>query len=60
MTNTNAQVLDQAGHVIRGLYAIGNSSASIMGTKYPGAGCTLGPAMTFAYLAVNHIAASED
>ena len=60
VTNTNAQVLDQAGNVIRGLYAIGNSSASIMGTKYPGAGCTLGPAMTFAYLAVNHIAASED
>ncbi|MBA6412074.1 FAD-dependent oxidoreductase [Parahaliea sp. F7430] len=54
LTNANAQVLDEAGEVIRGLYAIGNSAASPMGRYYPGAGATLGPAMTFGFIAANH------
>ncbi|TPX12938.1 uncharacterized protein E0L32_006583 [Thyridium curvatum] len=37
--------------VIEGLYAAGNSSASVMGRTYAGAGATLGPALTFAYIA---------
>ena len=45
------QVLDTARAPIPGLYAIGNSAASSMGRYYPGAGATLGPAMTFAYIA---------
>lgn len=53
--NHNGQVLDINGSPIAGLYAAGNCTASIMGDKYPGAGCTLGPAMTFAYLAGNHL-----
>ena len=56
VTDTHARVLDEEKQPIPGLYAIGNSSASVMGNKYPGAGCTIGPAMTFGYLAANHIA----
>ncbi len=55
-TNHRAQVLDRQHQEIPGLYAIGNSSASPMGRYYPGAGATLGPAMTFAYIAARHIA----
>ncbi|QHG65598.1 FAD-binding protein [Pseudomonas putida] len=59
LTNAQAQVLREDGSVIAGLYAIGNCSASVMGTSYPGAGGTLGPAMTFAYVAANHLAAKR-
>ena len=51
LTNKHAQVVKPDGQVIAGLYAIGNTSASVMGTTYPGAGGTLGPAMTFGYIA---------
>ncbi|WP_336951297.1 FAD-binding protein [Sphingobium aromaticivastans] len=50
-TDEAAHVLDHAGKPIPGLYAIGNNAASVMGPAYPGAGSTLGPAMTFGYLA---------
>ncbi len=53
-TNCEAQVLDEDNQVIEGLYAIGNCSASVMGSKYLGAGATLGPAMIFGYRAVQH------
>lgn len=49
-TNTRAQVLNRDGNAINGLYAIGNCSAAVLPT-YPGPGSTLGPAMTFGYLA---------
>ena len=58
LTNEHAQVLHTNGDVIEGLYAIGNCSSSVMGTSYPGAGSTLGPAMTFGYIAVNHLHAN--
>jgi len=48
-------VVDVEGQPTAGLYAAGNSSASLMGDKYLGAGCTLGPAMTMAYLAAGHM-----
>jgi len=48
-------VLDEAGIPIDGFYAAGNSTSSIMGDKYPGAGCTLGPALTIAYRAAGKI-----
>lgn len=52
LTDREARVLNTQGQVIAGLYCVGNSSASVMGPSYPGAGSTLGPAMTFAYRAV--------
>jgi len=54
LTNASAQVLDTNGKVIKGLYAIGNNSASVTGRYYPGAGATLGPAMTFGFIAAEH------
>ncbi|MCB1614794.1 MAG: FAD-binding protein [Pseudomonadales bacterium] len=51
----NARVLDLEGKPIHGLYAIGNCSAAVLPT-YPGPGSTLGPAMTFGYLAAKDIA----
>lgn len=50
------QVLDVSGQPIPGLYAVGNDRASVMGGNYPGAGITLGPAMTFGYVTARHIA----
>ncbi len=50
-TDARARVLDSAGAPIRGLYACGNDMASVMDGAYPGPGITLGPALTFAYLA---------
>ena len=58
LTNEKAQVLREDGSVVPGLYAAGNSSASVMGHFYPGAGGTLGPAMTFGYIAARHAARS--
>lgn len=58
LTNEHAQVLDKQGAVIDGLYAIGNCAASITGTSYPGAGATLGPAMTFGFIAAEHLCES--
>jgi len=55
LTDLNARVLNVTGQPIGGLYCIGNNSASVMGPAYPGAGSTLGPAMTFAYRAVAHM-----
>ncbi|MES2535540.1 MAG: FAD-dependent oxidoreductase [Pseudomonadota bacterium] len=55
-TDGHSRVLDAGGNAIGGLYAVGNDIASIMGGNYPGAGITLGPALTFGYIAGNHIA----
>jgi 3-oxosteroid 1-dehydrogenase len=56
VTNENAQVLDQQGREIPGLYAAGNSSASVMGHSYAGPGATIGPAMTFGWIAAHVMA----
>lgn len=59
-TDEWARVLDQTGNPICGLYAVGNDASSIMGGHYPGGGITLGPAMTFGYIAANHLAAMSE
>jgi succinate dehydrogenase/fumarate reductase flavoprotein subunit len=50
-TDGRARVLGARGEPIAGLYAAGNDMASIMGGNYPAGGITLGPAMTFGYIA---------
>lgn len=55
-TDARARVLRDDGSVIEGLYAAGNNSASVMGHSYAGAGSTIGPAMTFGYIAGNDLA----
>ena len=50
-TDERARVLRADGTVIAGLYAAGNVSAAVMGRSYAGAGATIGPAMTFGYIA---------
>jgi len=57
-TDTHARVLDEGGRVIAGLYAAGNTTASIMGRSYPGAGGTVGPALCFGFLGAE--AAAKD
>ncbi|MFF3409321.1 3-oxosteroid 1-dehydrogenase [Streptomyces sp. NPDC002742] len=56
-TDARARVLRPDGTVIPGLYAAGNASAAVMGHSYAGAGSTIGPAMTFGYIAALDLAA---
>jgi succinate dehydrogenase/fumarate reductase flavoprotein subunit len=55
-TDEYARVLRDDDSVIAGLYATGNVTAAVMGRSYAGAGATIGPAMTFGYVAAKHIA----
>jgi 3-oxosteroid 1-dehydrogenase len=55
-TDTRARVLRADGSVIDGLYAAGNVSGTVMGHTYAGPGATIGPAITFGYLAALDIA----
>jgi predicted oxidoreductase len=58
-TNAECQVIDQNKKSIEGLFAVGNDAASIMGGNYPGAGITLGPAVTLGYVAAMSIVHSQ-
>ncbi|MFE7516032.1 FAD-dependent oxidoreductase [Streptomyces sp. NPDC057540] len=55
VTDATARVLREDGSAIDGLYASGNVSSAVMGETYPGPGATIGPAMTFSWLAADHI-----
>jgi 3-oxosteroid 1-dehydrogenase len=58
VTDERARVLRPDGSVIPGLYAAGNASSAVMGHTYAGPGATIGPALTFGYLAAEAIANS--
>ena len=53
--NSFAQALDSQNSPIEGLYVVGNDMSSVVSGNYPGAGITLGPAMTFGYIAALHM-----
>ncbi|MGW0945091.1 3-oxosteroid 1-dehydrogenase [Streptomyces sp. NPDC002623] len=57
-TDARARVLRADGSVVPGLYAAGNAGAAVMGHSYAGAGSTIGPAMTFGYIAALDLAAT--
>ncbi|MEM8606314.1 MAG: FAD-binding protein [Myxococcota bacterium] len=59
-TDHHSRVLNERGRPIAGLFAAGNSTASVMGRTYPGAGGTIGPAMTFGFLAAEAAAEEAD
>lgn len=55
VTDEHARVLRPDGSAIPGLYAAGNCSSAVMGHTYAGPGATIGPALTFGYLAAETI-----
>lgn len=59
-TDASCRVLSRAGRPIHGLFAVGNDAASVMGGNYPGAGITLGPALTFGYVVGNVLAKQDE
>ena len=59
-TDEFARVLREDDSVVAGLYATGNATAAVMGRSYAGAGATIGPAMTFGYVAARHLGANQD
>jgi 3-oxosteroid 1-dehydrogenase len=56
VTDVHGRVVRADGAPIQGLYATGVSTASVMGNVYPGAGASIGPSLTFGYVAAKHAA----
>ena len=54
VTNEHAQVVDQDGAPIEGLYATGNGTATVMGRHYLGPGASIANTMVFGYIAARH------
>lgn len=59
MIDEYSRVLRSDGCFLKGLYAVGNTSASLMGSTSLGAGVTLGPAIIFSYVAMEQIAKTK-
>jgi succinate dehydrogenase/fumarate reductase flavoprotein subunit len=55
-TDEHARVLTRTGTAIPGLYAAGNDMSHVMGGEYVGGGSSIGPGMTFGYIAALHLA----
>lgn len=60
LTDEYSRVLRADGSVIEGLYATGVTTASPMGNVYPGAGASVGPSMTFGWIAARHAAGLDN
>ncbi|HSI17886.1 MAG TPA: FAD-dependent oxidoreductase [Sphingomonas sp.] len=60
VTDIHGRVVRADGAPITGLYATGVSTASVMGGVYPGAGSSIGPSMTFGYVAAKHAAGLDN
>ena len=58
VTDVDSRVLREDGSVIEGLYAAGNTTATVMGHTYPGPGSTIGPASVFGLRGARHMAKS--
>jgi succinate dehydrogenase/fumarate reductase flavoprotein subunit len=56
--DADGRVLGHRVPVIDGLYAAGNTSASVLGGSYPGGGGCIGPSVTMGYRAGRHLAAA--
>lgn len=55
--DADARVLGTETPIIDGLYAAGNTAASVLGGSYPGGGSCVGPSMVMGYRAGRHAAA---
>ncbi len=53
VTDVHARVLRADGSAIKGLFATGTSTASVMGRCYPGAGSSIGPSFVWGFVAAN-------
>lgn len=60
LTDAQGRVTHDDGSVIDGLYACGVSAASVMGGVYVGAGASIGPSLTFGYVAAKHAAGVDN
>lgn len=60
VTDQFARVIDSGGAPIEGLYAAGNCTAGVTGKHYPGGGGSIGPALTFGYVAARHLLGADD
>jgi 3-oxosteroid 1-dehydrogenase len=54
VTDEYGRVLDKTGCVMEGLYATGNTTASVTGDRYPGAGASIAASFAFGYRAARH------
>lgn len=54
--DADGRVLGNRVAIIEGLYAVGNTSASVLGCTYPGGGGCIGPSVTMGYRAGRHLA----
>ena len=60
VTDEHARVLDEQDQPIEGLYATGNSTATVMGRHYLGPGASIANTMVFGYLAARHAAGAGE